>query len=132
MKNQSTRETEAYQRLRLILQVQGGIKTAKSAAQEMGISRQAFHQWEKRGLHALLQAMEQQPSGRPIIPENPEMEALKAKVLRLERELAVTGEIAELRGSLLRQLEVEAAQEKWPRFKKKTTASAKSSSEPNA
>jgi transposase len=116
----------------LILQVQAGTKTATQAAEELGVSRQTFHQWEKRGLHALLQAMEEQPPGRPSTTENPEMEALQEKVQRLEHNLAVTEQIAELRGSLLRQLEEESAQEQRERSKKKTGGSAKSSDEPKA
>lgn len=112
-------ESRARQRMLLILQVQAGTKTATEAAGELGVSRQTFHQWEKRGLHALLQAMEEQAPGRPTTPENPETEALREELLRLKHNLAVTEEIAELRGSLLRQLEKEAAQEEQERSKKK-------------
>lgn len=116
----------------LVLQVQAGTKTATEAAAELGVSRQAFHQWEKRGMHALLQALEEQPPGRPPAPENPELETLKQQVQVLEHDLAITEQIAQMRGSLLRQLEEESAQEQRQRSKKKTGGSAKSSSEANA
>jgi hypothetical protein len=32
--------------------------TAQQAAQQLGLSRQAFYKWEKRGLKALMQALE--------------------------------------------------------------------------
>lgn len=129
--NSSVQESRARQRMLLILQVQAGTKTATQAAAELGMSRQAFHQWEKRGLHALLQAMEEQAPGRPAAPVDPEKEALKEQVQRLEHDLAITEQIAEMRGSLLRQLEQESAQEQRERSKKKTGGSAKSSNEPN-
>jgi transposase len=128
--NSAAKESRARQRMLLILRVQAGTKTATEAAAELGVSRQTFHQWEKRGLHALFQAMEEQASGRPPTPENPELEALKQQVQRLEHDLAITEQIAQMRGSLLRQLEQESVGEPRPQSKKKTGGSEKSSVEP--
>ena len=128
----SAKESRARQRMLLILQVQAGTKTATEAAAELGVSRQTFHQWEKRGLHALLQSMEDQAPGRPSTPVDPQKEALEEENRKLKHDLAITEQIAELRGSLLRQLEEESAQEERCRLKKKTGGSAKSSNEPNA
>ncbi len=126
-----TKERQARQRMLLMLQVQAGIKTATEAAQELGVSRQTFHQWEKRGMHALFQAMEEQPPGRPVTPGNPQVEELQEKVLRLEHQLAATEEVARLRKELLRSLEEERAQKAASHTKKKKPASETSSKAPN-
>ena len=57
--------TPSEQRANLILQVRTGQITAQQAARQLGISRQAFYKWEKRGLEALLNALQDQPPGRP-------------------------------------------------------------------
>lgn len=134
MKRETTlqKEQQARQRMMLLFQVQAGLKTAVEAAAELGVSRQTFHQWEKRGIHALLQAMEEQAPGRPAITADAEKEELAAQNLELRQRLAVSEEIADLRGSLLRQLEEEEAREERARFKKKSGASEPSSNKPNA
>ena len=57
--------TASQKRASLILQVRSGQLTAQEAAQQLSISRQAFYKWEKRALKALLNALEDQPPGRP-------------------------------------------------------------------
>src|SRR5437660_120874 len=53
--------TPSQKRASLILQVRAGQITAQEAAQQLGISRQAYYKWEKRALAALLQSLEDQP-----------------------------------------------------------------------
>ena len=70
-------QEKARQRATIILKVRSGQITATQAAQELGISRQQYYQWEKRGLAAMLNALESQPSGRPKTPTtNPEKQAM--------------------------------------------------------
>ena len=52
---------KARQRAALILKVRSGQLTATAAAQALGISRQAYYQWESRALKAMLAALEEQP-----------------------------------------------------------------------
>ena len=63
---------KARQRAELIFQVRSGQMTASQAAKTLGISRQAYYQWERRALQALMRAVEDQPSGRPKSPIDPE------------------------------------------------------------
>ena len=76
---------KARQRAQVILQVRSGQITATQAAQQLGISRQQYYQWEKRALSALLTALADQPTGRPKSPTDPEKQALQRRVQQLEQ-----------------------------------------------
>lgn len=96
--------TLSQQRASLILQVRSGQITAQQAAQQLGISRQAFYKWEKRALKALLIALEDQPAGRPKAIADPEKDQLKNRVEALERKVRLYEERDQLR-ALLKQME---------------------------
>ena len=88
---------KARQRAELIFKVRSGQMTATEAAQTLGISRQQYYQWEQRALQALLSALEDQPTGRPKTPTDPEKEALQRRVQQLEQQVqraAATGTVA--------------------------------------
>jgi transcriptional regulator of heat shock response len=78
---------KARQRAELILRVRSGQMTATEAALTLGISRQQYYQWEQRALQALLSALEDQPTGRPKNPTDPEKEALQRRVKQLEQQV---------------------------------------------
>jgi transposase len=78
---------KARQRAELIFKVRSGQMTATEAAQTLGISRQQYYQWEQRALQALLQALEDQPTGRPKTPTDPEKESLQRRVQQLEQQV---------------------------------------------
>jgi hypothetical protein len=105
---------KAQRRAELILQVRSGQRTATDAAQALGISRQQYYQWEKRGLSALLAALEDQPTGRPKAPTDPEKETLQRRVQHLEQQVQLYEEKEQLR-QLLNQW---AAREDLPPAKK--------------
>lgn len=94
-------------RASLILQVRAGQLTAQQAAQQLGISRQAFYKWEKRALKALLNALQDQPPGRPKGPADPEKDQLKSRVEELERKVQLYEQREQLR-ALLKQMEESA------------------------
>jgi transposase-like protein len=96
--------TPSQKRASLILQVRSGQVTASQAAQELGISRQAFYKWERRALKALLNALEDQPKGRPQGQSDPEKEQLKTRVEELERKVRLHEERDQLR-TLLKEME---------------------------
>src|SRR3974390_1990290 len=96
--------TPSQQRASLIPQVRSGQITAQQAAQQLGISRQAFYKWERRALQALLNALEDQPPGRPKGTTDPEKDQLKARVEQLERQVRLYEQREELR-TLLKQME---------------------------
>jgi transposase len=91
-------------RASLILQVRSGQITAQHAAQQLGISRQAFYKWEKRALKALLSALQDQPSGRPKAITDPEKDQLKTRVEELERQVRLYEQREQLR-ALLNEME---------------------------
>ncbi len=86
------------------MQVRSGQITAQEAAQQLGISRQAFYKWEKRALKALLSALEDQPAGRPRGTTDPEKDQLKNRVEELERKVRLYEERDKLR-ALLKEME---------------------------
>src|SRR6516165_11262011 len=96
--------TPSQLRASLILQVRAGQITAQQAAQQLGISRQAFYKWEKRALKALLNALQDQPPGRPKGTSDPEKDQLKSRVEELERQVRLYEQRDELR-KLLKQME---------------------------
>ena len=96
--------TPAQLRASLILQVRSGQITAQEAAQQLGISRQAFYKWEKRALKALLDALEDQPAGRPKGTTDPEKDQLKDRVEELERKVRLYEQRETLR-RLLKEME---------------------------
>jgi DNA-directed RNA polymerase specialized sigma subunit len=78
---------KARQRAEVIFQVRSGQLTAKAAAQALGISRQQYYQWEQRALTALLTSLEDQPTGRPKTPTDPEKVKLQHRVEQLEQQV---------------------------------------------
>jgi len=96
-------EALARQRAALIVAVQSGQITASEAAQQLGISRKTYYQWEKRALAALLAAMRDRAGGRPATPTDPAQETLhqqtqqlQEQVQVLEQTLAIRQQLAEL------------------------------------
>lgn len=78
---------KARARAEVIFKVRSGQMTAVEAARTLGISRQQYYQWEQRALQALLNALEDQPTGRPATPTDPEKEALQHRVEQLEQQV---------------------------------------------
>jgi transposase-like protein len=96
--------TSSEQRASLILQVRSGQITAQEAARQLGISRQAYYQWERRALQALLSALEDHPPGRPKKTTDPEKDQLQSRVEALERQVRLYEQRDQLR-TLLKQME---------------------------
>lgn len=90
------------------MQVRSGQITVQEAAQQLGISRQAYYKWERRALKALINALEDQPAGRPRQATDPEKDQLKDRVQELERKLRLYEEREKLR-ALLKEMEEPAA-----------------------
>lgn len=99
----SPQEMAARRRAALIVQVQCGQITATEAANQLGVSRKTYYEWEKRALAALVASQQDRPGGRPATPRDPEKETLQvqAQELReqtrmLEQTLAIRQQLAEL------------------------------------
>jgi transposase len=95
--NRSVQAHKARQRAALILKVRSGQLTATAAAQTLGISRQAYYQWEQRALKAMLMALQEQPRGRPRKPRDPARQALEQQVAQLQKELQLHEQRQKLR-----------------------------------
>jgi transposase len=70
-----------------ILKVRSGVFTVKQGAQLLGVSRKTYYEWEEKSLKAMALALENQPAGRPPAPVDEEKEALRERVLELEKKL---------------------------------------------
>ena len=98
---------KAKQRAEVIFQVRSGQLTVTAAAQTLGISRQQYYQWEQRALKALLEAVADQPTGRPKTASDPEKVALQCRVQQLEQQVQRQEQREQLR-QLLNQWEQRA------------------------
>ena len=47
----------------------------------LGISRKTYYQWEKKALEGMMSRLEPQPPGRPEARTNPEVEAMRKKIV---------------------------------------------------
>jgi transposase len=102
--NPALQAQKARHRAALILKVRSGQLTAKAAAQMLGISRQAYYQREQRALQAMLQALEDQPKGRPKGQRDPDKQVLQRRVKQLEHQVQRFEQKEKLR-QLLKQWE---------------------------
>jgi transposase len=96
------KDPKAQERALLIMQVQAGVITATAAARQLGISRKTYYQWEARALHGLLEAVTQQPPGRPRQADRPKERQLEQKVQQLQKALDQAQESQEIRAALHR------------------------------
>ena len=82
-------DAKALARQRAILEVLAGRMNVTQAAQELGVSRKTFYEWQERALSAMRAALRDRPGGRPPLPVDPEKEHLQATVETLEKERLV-------------------------------------------
>ena len=81
------KEALARKRASVILRVRAGQITATEGAKELGISRKSYYAWERRALKALMETLEERPSGRPLEEEpDPEEKKKEEKIRNLEQE----------------------------------------------
>lgn len=99
----SPQEMQARRRAALIVQVQCGQITATEAANQLGISRKTYYEWEKRALQALVASQQEKPGGRPSTPRDAEKarllqqaQELQEQARVLEQTLAIREQLAEL------------------------------------
>ena len=90
-------KSQARKRAEVILKVRSGLLSATEAAKQLGVSRKTYYEWEARGLEAMVEALENRPSGRPAIPRDIEKASLKEQVKYLEARLSVSEQTLEIR-----------------------------------
>lgn len=82
-----SKEALARKRAAVILKVRSGQMTATAGAKELGISRKSYYAWERRALEALMETLEERPSGRPLQEEpDPTEKEREKKIRTLEQE----------------------------------------------
>jgi transposase-like protein len=93
-------EQLARYRAALIVQVQCGQITVQEAANQLGVSRKTYYEWEKRA------SQRDRPGGRPAQPQDPEKQALQEQAQQLqdqarllEQTLVIRQQVAELERS---------------------------------
>jgi len=87
----------ARDRARVILQVRGGLLTAKEGAKLLGVSRKTYYEWEERSLKAMALALENRPAGRPSAPIDDEKETLRERIQELEKKLYLAEKTIEVK-----------------------------------
>ena len=90
----------ARQRAQVILQVRGGVLTVREGARLLGVSRKTYYEWEERSLKAMAQALENGSPGKPPRPVDEEKEALRERVLELEKKLYLAEKTIEVKEML--------------------------------
>ena len=90
----------ARERASIILQVRSGALTATEGAEQLGISRKTYYEWEDRALKAMALALENHSPGRPSVPLDAEKEELQSKVRDLEKRLYLAEKTIEVKDLL--------------------------------
>lgn len=89
MKQAAISQQKARLRAEVIMKVRCGLLTAQQAAEQRGVSRKTYYQWEERGLSALLSSLADKGSGRPSPPVDSEKQALQRQLEQAQRECAI-------------------------------------------
>ena len=79
----------ALKRAEIIMKVRNGELTATEGANELGVSRKTYYEWEQKGLEALLSALRNKEPGRPINKVDSEKDDLEKENERLKTEIEV-------------------------------------------
>ena len=87
----------ARERALVILRVRSGAMTAKQGAQELGVSRKTYYEWEERALRAMALALENRVAGRPSVSMDEEKEGLRKRVRELEKKLDLAEKTLEVK-----------------------------------
>lgn len=90
-------DPKARQRAAIILQVRAGKLTVTQAAQQLGVSRKTYYQWERRALQSMIESLSEQAPGRPRKESDPEKEALQRRLAELEKEIEEAKKITHMR-----------------------------------
>ena len=109
--NVETKGELARRRAQLIVRVQSGLLKATEAAQQLGVSRKTYYEWENKALTAMAEALMDRPGGRPAKPTDPEKEHLAQQNCQLQEDLKVSEAALAIREALAR-LETENGKKK--------------------
>jgi transposase len=91
---------KSQERLSAVLEVLAGNLTVKKAAQQLGISRKSYYEWQERALRAMRDALTDRQAGRPALPVDAEKEQLRQKVEELSDRLVLAEKTIEVKNIL--------------------------------
>ena len=100
----SNPDPKAQMRMNVIMRVQNREITATQGAEELGISRKTYYEWENRALLSLHKTLSDRPAGRPEKELNPYVEELENKVKNLSQQVLMLEQEREIRDILQGEL----------------------------
>ncbi len=95
------KQHQAQLRATAIMEVLSGQMTATQAARRLGVSRKTYYQWQERALSGMLGALEDQPTGRPKTPGDPQKEQMQQRIASMEKEMTVLRQSLTVKESML-------------------------------
>jgi DNA-binding XRE family transcriptional regulator len=117
LSREGKKEARARERVRVIMAVRSGQLTATEGARQLGVSRKTYYEWERKGLEAMVKAIQDQEAGRPRLWRvDREKEGLRERVRELEQEIELAKKTDVLRRML--NLDEERKRQKENRGKK--------------
>lgn len=114
-----SKEALARKRAAVILKVRSGAMTATDGAKALGISRKSYYVWERRALEALMETLEERPSGRPLQETDPEEKKREEKIRTLEQENEILRARVEIQ-ELMMQMQCENKKKQRKKKQKKS------------
>ena len=96
-------DSKAALRAQTLLDVLSKKISSREAAKRLDISRKTWHEWQNRGLEAMVAAMVDRPTGRPSKPVDVEAERLARELEDKHREVEEREQARRIQ-SLLRPL----------------------------
>ena len=100
----SNPDPKAQMRMNVIMRVQNREITATQGAEELGISRKTYYEWENRALLSLHKTLSDRPAGRPEKELNPYVEELENKVKNLSQQVLMLEQERKIRDILQGEL----------------------------
>ena len=100
----SNPDPKAQLRMNVIMRVLSGEITATQGAEELGVSRKTYYEWENRAISSLHKTLSDRPVGRPEKEFNPYVEELESKVKDLSKQVLMLEQEREIRDILQGEL----------------------------
>ena len=101
----SNPDPKSQMRMSVILKVLSGEITATQGAEELGVSRKTYYEWENRALTSLHKNLSDKPAGRPEKEFDPYVEELETRVKRLTQQVLMLEQEREIRDILQGRLQ---------------------------
>jgi transposase len=90
------KDKKALTRMEAIIRVRAGLMTAAEAAEQLGISRKTWYEWENRGLKAMAEALTDKDPGRPRRESDPQKNALINELIEAKKQIILLQEGLEI------------------------------------